>query len=56
MSAEIKIESNDAGKDRPFLVITGSPQKPPFRIGVGRARLILKHIEDIKEFFKKYAY
>lgn len=46
MSAEIS-----EYKGNPMLILKKNPEdKYPFQFGLGKARLILEHIEDIQEF------
>lgn len=43
-------------KGNPMLVLTQGPEdKFPFQFGLKKARLILEHIEDIKQFVAKHS-
>jgi len=40
----------------PILILKNSEEdKYPFRFGLKKARLMLEHVEDIKEFVKKHS-
>jgi hypothetical protein len=42
-------------KGNPMLVIKSSPEdKFPFQFGLKKAKLILEHVEDIKQFVSKH--
>lgn len=44
-----------AYRDHAMLIIRETPQdKFPFQFGLKKARLILKHIDDIKAFVEKH--
>lgn len=43
-------------KGNPMLVLTQGPEdKFPFQFGLKKAKLILEHIEDIKQFVAKHS-
>lgn len=43
-------------KGTPMLIIRSTPQdKFPFQFGIKKARLILDHLDDIREFVEKHA-
>ena len=54
-SAKVQREPNLGGQEKTYLVLRRSDDDGfPFRIGFSRARLILKHLEAIKQFLQEY--
>lgn len=54
-SANVETQKNTAEQDKIYLVLRRSDDDTfPFRLGFSRARLILKHIEAIRQFLADY--